>query len=73
MSQALAEERGAICEICVENKKGKWWETAKDAIAEVIKKTLAFKNEHGYKVSMEDELFMCKKCGCACRFENLGS
>ena len=69
VSQALADERGAVCEICVENKEGKWWETAKDAIAEAIKRTLAFKNEHGYKVSMEENLNICRICGCCTRLK----
>lgn len=62
--QRQAEHRAAICIQCPENRHGKWWESAKTAIANVIKDQLSAKNGANITVSTEEQLNLCAICGC---------
>lgn len=61
---SVAEKRATICSPCKFNVSPKWWETTKHKIADAIKEHLAIKNHIGLKVSNEDALAMCERCGC---------
>lgn len=65
-----AELRGLCCSTCPENREALWWERMyKDPIAAVIRKHLEFKHGLGLKVSMEQDLKMCRVCGCCARLK----
>ena len=61
----LSSERAYICAGCPENRGGKWWATAKHKIADVIRSHLEIKNGMQISTSFDDELNMCRICGCA--------
>jgi hypothetical protein len=65
----LAEQRASICVHCPENRSPNWWEKYTNAIALWIRRALMVKNNLGYKVPQEDDLFMCRKCGCCLRLK----
>lgn len=74
VSKELAERRAMICQFCDENTgyqaseiAPSWWDRAKGAIADTIKRWLEIKHQLGLKVSNEETLDMCKICGCCCR------
>lgn len=60
----LAEHRADICRTCTENVEPRWWERVKVQVADIIKAELNIKNSMNVTVSGEDELHMCKICGC---------
>ena len=65
VEQASAEARAAVCLQCPEHRPGKWWEVHfKDPIAHWIRNRLRLKNRLGVRLSCEERLFMCGKCGC---------
>src|SRR5690242_13556696 len=61
----LANRRAGICRSCPENRSPRWWEKHSNYIASWIRLALALKNGLGYVVDREDNLHMCRKCGCA--------
>jgi hypothetical protein len=63
----LAVARARICEACPHNVEPRWWETAKDTVAETIRIWLEEKNKLDLRVPNEDALGMCKTCGCCNR------
>lgn len=68
-----AESRALTCLVgnngkpCPFNVQPLWWEKAKGSIAAAIRDHVAIKNELALKVTREDELHMCRKCGCCLR------
>lgn len=65
VDSSLSDHRAYICAGCPENRGGKWWETAKHQIAEVIKIHLEIKNGMHIATQFDNELNMCRVCGCA--------
>lgn len=61
--------RANICEQCPLNIPGKWWEIAKDAIADTIRACLEVKQAMKLSVPNEESLFMCRGCGCNIRLK----
>ena len=59
-----AEARAETCEQCPLNREPFWWEHAKNKIAETVKERLVTKNKMDLRVSNEDDLGICKPCGC---------
>lgn len=64
VDSSLSESRASVCRTCEHNVEPGWWEKAKFAVAEVIRKELEIKNRMEIKVSCESELHMCRICGC---------
>lgn len=68
-----AESRSLTCLVgndgkgCPHNVSPKWWEKAKGTIAAAIRDHIAVKNELALAVTREDDLHMCKICGCCLR------
>lgn len=66
----LAEMRAGRCSIgndgrkCPLNVHPGWWDKAKHAVANWIRRELEIKNNMRLRVSSEDNLAMCKACGC---------
>lgn len=61
-----AEARSFICKTCPLNVAPGWWHKFfLDPIAKAIRKTISIKNQIGLVLSCEEELHMCKACGCA--------
>jgi hypothetical protein len=69
VSLARANDRALVCMDCPQNRKSKWWETAKDAIAAAICEHLEVKNKLNMHVAVENDLGMCKPCGCCTRLK----
>jgi hypothetical protein len=66
----LAQKRGEVCAKCPLNVAGLWWEKySKEPIAATIKLWLERKNEMQLGVPSEENLFMCKACGCCVRLK----
>lgn len=65
----IAERRAALCRKCQQNQPGRWWETAKDKIADAIKLHLETKNAISLHVEHEEETGMCRQCGCCIRLK----
>ncbi len=59
-----ATRRSRVCLTCPENRAPRWWETAKEKIARIIKRHLAVKNRVGLKVESEELLGICRVCRC---------
>lgn len=70
VDSALAENRAQTCisgfggKPCPRNRSPKWWEFAKEPIAQAILGTLEAKTTMNLRVSSEDNLHMCDVCGC---------
>ncbi len=62
--QEVSNARAAVCVTCPENVEPKWWDRVTGDLAAWMRKTLAIKNDIGYSAAREDDLHMCKKCGC---------
>jgi hypothetical protein len=62
--RVIAEHRSSFCLQCPHNVAPKWWDKAKEAVAENIRQHLEVKNQVGLTLSNEDRLHMCRKCGC---------
>jgi hypothetical protein len=65
----LAQSRANVCKTCPLNCAGKWWESAKHIIADEIKRQLELKHDMRIGISDEDDLYMCKGCGCCLRLK----
>lgn len=65
VDRRIAEHRAEICRQCPQNRHGKWWETAKHSIAEVVRSHIEVKNHMKIGVSDESRLEMCNICGCS--------
>lgn len=72
MPAELAYRRACICAHqgipghapCPQNQPAKWWERAKDAIANAIKEALAVKRALNLKTPLDDQIGTCEVCGC---------
>lgn len=65
-----AEARAFICKGCPLNVSPNWWHKFfTDPIARTIRKTITLKNQIGVLVSCEQDMAMCKACGCATRLK----
>lgn len=70
VEQRKADDRALVCafgnegKACPLNRGQKWWEVFKNPIADAIKETLQIKNKMQMHVAHEDDLHMCKACGC---------
>lgn len=75
VSRSLAEQRSVACTMgdngkrCHLNVEPGWWDRIKNMIAETIRRQLAIKNKMELKVTREDELFMCRGCGCCLKLK----
>lgn len=56
--------KGNDGEPCPMNAAPLWWEKAKEAVADWIRKELEIKNNMRLHVAAEEQLNMCKACGC---------
>ena len=65
VEQEKAEARASVCVHCPKNYKARWWESAVGAIADAIRRQIEVKNKISMKVSVENEIGMCRCCGCA--------
>jgi hypothetical protein len=69
-NQELANYRSLVCIHgsdglgCPHNKSPRWWETAKVAVAEVIRGQLEIKQKLQMKTEFDDQLGICDVCGC---------
>jgi len=63
----LAEARSKCCIGCPENVAPNWWDRATGSIAMAMRAMLAVKNECEYHVDGEEDLHVCKVCGCCNR------
>lgn len=55
-------ENGTPCPL---NRVPNWWDKAKGAIADAIRKQMALKSKMNMRLTFEEHCFMCKGCGCA--------
>lgn len=75
VSSVLAEFRATRCtksdngKPCPHNTAPGWWNTAKSAVADWIKKELEVKNGMRLFTSQDQELHMCDVCGCCPRLK----
>lgn len=73
--QMVAEFRSARCvagdegKPCPMNIAPNWWDTVKSSIAEWIRHELELKNKLELRVAQEENLHMCKACGCCLRLK----
>lgn len=75
VSQAQADFRADAClhgnggSPCPLNVEKNWWDKVKDAIAETIRAELELKNRIQLHATGENDLFMCRPCGCCLRLK----
>lgn len=69
VAPVVAEARAMVCVNCPENRAPYWWEKAKNSIADAIRAHLVVKQQSGLRVSHEDEIHMCRVCGCCLRLK----
>lgn len=71
----LAESRSMACVYgkcggkCHLNVAPNWWQRFKNTIAMAIRFQLALKHKLGLFVSKENDLAMCRRCGCCLRLK----
>ena len=75
VSQALADHRSLACvsgnngEPCPHNKAPRWWEKAKDSIAEHMRRQVEIQNQLEITTPFQDSLHVCELCGCCMRLK----
>lgn len=69
VKKELAESRALICETCPENRPGKIWEVIKHMAAMWIRREMEIKHTLDLKLSNEDNVGMCRACGCCNRLK----
>src|SRR5260221_12430720 len=70
VSLPQAEARAFICKSCPLNVSPNWWHKFfMDPIARAICQTISIKNQIELKLSSEEEVHMCKGCGCAIKLK----
>ena len=70
VSPELAEQRGEICSKCPLNTQSAWWEKiSKDPIADTIREWIQIKDKMQIGVKAEQDLGMCRACGCCIRLK----
>lgn len=75
VSQEVADSRAQSCitgnggKRCPHNTAPLWWEHATGSIAQAIRDMLSIKNEVAMEVKGEEQLHMCRQCGCALRLK----
>ena len=69
VDSATADARTAVCAGCPQNVRFIWWENTKHAIAETIKRHLAVKHRLELHAENEDNVAMCRACGCCLRLK----
>lgn len=69
VSTLQACARSVSCVKCEMHRPARWWDTIKHAVATAIKRHLEIKNKVGLRVDLEEELGMCKACGCCVRLK----
>jgi len=62
--QKVADHRARICFKCDYNVSPRWWEKSKTKIAHWIRAQLEIKHDMKLRAAHEDDLNMCKICGC---------
>jgi len=66
----VAEDRAKVCLGCPQNSHPNWWERLlKDPIANAIRRELEIKNKMNIHLHEEENLHMCRICGCATRLK----
>jgi hypothetical protein len=70
VAPVVARYRADICRVCPKNVAPNWWQkNLLDPIAGVIRAGLEIKNSLNLSVEREDELHMCRVCGCCARLK----
>lgn len=75
VSRMVAEFRSHRCVFgdegspCPKNTAPNWWDKVKHKIADWIRKELELKAQMSLEVSHEQDLHMCKACGCCLRLK----
>lgn len=75
VSSSVAEKRSMACVMgnggthCPKNVEPNWWERVKNKIALAIREQLAVKHQLGLFVSKENEIHMCRICGCCLKLK----
>lgn len=59
-----AEFRATICANCDKNEKGNWWDGAKSAIADQIRKQIELRNRLKLQTKLDGSLGTCGVCSC---------
>lgn len=73
--EMVAEFRSQRCTVgnngqsCPLNVEPNWWDRVKHSIADWIRGELELKHNMGLKVSCEEQLNMCRVCGCCLRLK----
>jgi hypothetical protein len=71
----IAEFRAARCvsgnngDPCPHNKEPNWWDRVKHVVADWIRKQLELKEGMELRLSVEESLHMCAKCGCCLKLK----
>jgi len=67
----VARQRAQTCldNHCQENRAPRWWETLQNTIALTIRRQLEIKNKLDLRLSTEEHLHMCRKCGCCLKLK----
>jgi hypothetical protein len=65
----VAEERAKICAGCPKNQPADWLAVFTDPVAAVIRKQLSIKNDMELKTSVDDQLNVCRECGCSLKLK----
>lgn len=65
----LAYDRALVCLTCPENRAHNWWDLVKDAVADIIRTQLEVKNRMDLSTPWDDDLNMCRPCGCCTRLK----
>lgn len=72
VSTSNADIRASACLDCPQHRPGRWWEhVLKDPVADVIRHQLELKQQMNVESSFDDQLFMCRACGCCLRLKVL--
>lgn len=65
VSHDEAERRSLVCLTCPQNLSPRWWERfLTDPIAIAIRKQLEIKNHAQLRVINEEDMHVCRACGC---------
>jgi hypothetical protein len=64
VDRELAQSRANVCLDCSENKFPRYWETLIHPIGAVIRGQLEIKNKLSLHLEREDDLHLCRICGC---------
>jgi hypothetical protein len=64
-----AESRAKICDPCLKNQAGDWWDSIRSTIADAIRTQLSLKKKLHISTSVDDRLGTCQICSCNTRLK----